>query len=223
MSSNRSVLYVEGKNDQMAIGSLLQLHGIDTDYQTRQFDIKPAKKDGDVTTESIEVLLTSIPESVRRSAGKPVGFVLDADSEIKDRWKAVCSRLEKLGVVCPPEPQAGGFVSDVPDYKTRVGVWLMPNNTDTGMLENFLQDLIAEEDVLLPIAQKATADAMAVALRFPKLHQPKAVIHTWLAWQEKPGLPFGTAITAKYFCHDTEIALAFVNWFRNLFLVGPPG
>ncbi len=223
MSSNRSVLYVEGKNDQMAIGSLLQLHGIDTDYQTRQFDIKPAKKDGDVTTESIEVLLTSIPESVRRSAGKPVGFVLDADSEIKDRWKAVCSRLEKLGVVCPPEPQAGGFVSDVPDYKTRVGVWLMPNNTDTGMLENFLQDLIAEGDVLLPIAQKATDEVMAINLRFPEVHKPKAIIHAWLAWQAKPGLPFGSALTARFFRHEKASAQAFVTWFRNLFFGGRPG
>src|SRR5436190_24268592 len=27
----------------------------------------------------------------------------------------------------------------------------------------------------------------------------KALIHTWLAWQEKPGRPLGLAITARYF------------------------
>lgn len=95
----------------------------------------------------------------------------------------------------------------------------MPNNTDSGMLENFLQGLIAEGDKLLPVAQEATSKAIVADRRFPEIHEQKAVMHTWLAWQEKPGLPFGTAITAQYFQHDTKTAQAFVNWFRKLFQV----
>lgn len=217
MSSLRSVLYVEGKNDEKAIASLLNRHGIDTEPKTRQFVIQSAKADDDDSTESIEALLNSMYESVRRSAKKPVGFVLDADSNIQSRWEAVRSRLVKLGIECPLTPQGGGFVADVPNFLTRVGVWLMPNNVDSGMLEHFLQGLIAEGDKLLPIAQKSTTDAMTVECRFQKPHEPKAVVHTWLAWQKNPGLPYGTAITAEYFRHDTEIALAFVSWFQRLY------
>jgi hypothetical protein len=47
---------------------------------------------------------------------------------------------------------------------------------------------------------------------------PKARIHTWLSWQENPGLPFGTAITAAYLSHDSPEALKFVAWFKKLFL-----
>jgi len=46
----------------------------------------------------------------------------------------------------------------------------------------------------------------------------KSTLHTWLAWQETPGLPFGTALRAEFFRHDTEDALRFVAWFRRLFV-----
>lgn len=219
MSSARSALYVEGKNDEKAISSLLKRHGIDTETKTRKFDIKPATMSDEKSTQSVETLITSIYESVRRSANKPMGFVLDADSDIQSRWDAVRFQLKRLGIEPPPKPQECGYIADVPNYQTRVGVWLMPNNTDSGMLENFLQGLIAEGDKLLPVAQEATSKAIVADRRFPEIHEQKAVMHTWLAWQEKPGLPFGTAITAQYFQHDTKTAQAFVNWFRTLFQV----
>ena len=42
-------------------------------------------------------------------------------------------------------------------------------------------------------------------------------MHVWLAWQRKPGLPYGTAIKARYFRDDTPVALAFVEWYRRVF------
>lgn len=116
--------------------------------------------------------------------------------------------LNAGGVICHANIQGADF---------KVGVWLMPNNTDTGMLEDFLRDLIAEGDKLLPIAKDATRNALKTDPRFAAVHEPKAVIQTWLAWQKNPGLPIGTAITAHCFRHDTEVANAFVKWFRDLF------
>ena len=45
----------------------------------------------------------------------------------------------------------------------------------------------------------------------------KGVLYTWLAWRDQPGLPFGTALTARIFAHDSAAALAFVGWFKKLF------
>ncbi len=42
-------------------------------------------------------------------------------------------------------------------------------------------------------------------------------MHTWLAWQNKPGRPFGTAITARYLDADVPEATAFVAWLEKLF------
>lgn len=45
----------------------------------------------------------------------------------------------------------------------------------------------------------------------------KGVLHAWLAWQEQPGMPFGTGITTRAFQADSPEALTFVGWFRRLF------
>lgn len=39
----------------------------------------------------------------------------------------------------------------------------------------------------------------------------KAFIHTWLAWQKKPGIPMGQAITANVLNYDNAIAQNFIN------------
>ena len=53
--------------------------------------------------------------------------------------------------------------------------------------------------------------------RHSLIHRPKALIHTWLAWQQTPGMPMGQAITARVLSCDSEIAIAFVNWLNYLF------
>ena len=52
---------------------------------------------------------------------------------------------------------------------------------------------------------------------FSEPDKMKAILHAWLAWQEEPGCPYGTAIRAKYFGDDSPAATKFVAWFRRLF------
>jgi len=53
--------------------------------------------------------------------------------------------------------------------------------------------------------------------RFSQLAQPKALIHTWLAWQEEPGKPLGTAITARYLDPDVAQVDVLVSWLNRLY------
>lgn len=94
----------------------------------------------------------------------------------------------------------------------------MPNNRSLGMLEDFLSMLIAPADPTWDYANDATNHARTLGAPVSTIHHAKAVIHTWLSWREEPGKPFGIAITARYFQHDTPEALAFVDWFRRLFV-----
>lgn len=219
MSQKRAHLYVEGRDDMFAVLGLLERHGVDCKDESRLFDVHTSKGLKQSDTESVEALLGGMDFAIRQSRGRPTGFVFDADQDVDSRWRAISDRLRQMGFDCPLQPVSGGVVCNAKiqgaDFK--VGVWLMPNNSDKGMLEDFLHELIEEGDKLLPIARSSTATAFATDPRFSAVHEPKAVIHNWLAWQENPGLPFGTAITAHYFRHDTEIAKAFVNWFRELF------
>ena len=95
----------------------------------------------------------------------------------------------------------------------------MPDNRRSGAIEEFLRDLIADGDSLIQLAETSTDRAKELGAAFPNTHRAKAVLHTWLAWQKRPGVPYGTAIKARYFQHDSAAARAFVDWFKRVFQV----
>ena len=117
----------------------------------------------------------------------------------------------------PDKVPREGFVGEAEAYRARVGVWLMPDNQREGTLENFLRDLVEEVDPLLPYAEESSWRAKELGAKFSGSDVDKAVLHTWLAWQEEPGLPYGTAMRARFFRDDSPAAQAFVTWFRMVF------
>ncbi len=212
----RSILRVEGKDDHHAIRHLLKRHGVDP----LSVDIKGAEQE-DASDKN--KLLTGMKAEVMTSNDKAIGFVLDADGPPKDLWDSVRGRLKGLGLNLPNKIPEGGFVGDTAIFQARVGVWLMPDNRRSGAVEEFLQDLIAKGDALLQLAETSTTSAKGLGAAFPDVRRPKAVLHTWLAWQKRPGVPYGTAIKARYFQHDSPAALAFVDWFQRVFQDPMPG
>ena len=215
----RSNLHVEGRNDVHAIKHLLLRHGFDcpTKSDPRSGDefaenVPEIKAAGD-RSKVLDAMKTAVPVSTGRS----VGFVLDADAVAENRWQAVRDRLGTFELNLPDSIPEDGFVGDIAEFKVRVGVWLMPDNRRSGALEQFLQDLIEEGNLLLPVAVRSTENAKAEGADFPESSRNKAVLHAWLAWQETPGLPYGLAIRARYFRADSPAATAFVQWYRNVF------
>jgi hypothetical protein len=179
-SLDRSELHVEGQDDEHSIGQLLIRHGI--------VDFPAFKKSG-----GVEKLLEGINTGVKLSTSRAVGFVLDADAPLQDRWQSVRDRLAQVGVVAPDAPAPAGFIGTSTTYQSKVGVWLMPDNQQDGKLETFLQTLIASNDLLIPHASSTTDTAKQLGAKFTDPDRIKAVIHAWLAWQEEPGKPFGLA------------------------------
>ena len=213
MPGSRPRLHVEGRDDCHAIRHLLIRHGIDYDHD--------GYPDINVCNGKSE-LLASVGTAIRVSNDRSVGFVLDANSSLQDCWNAISSRLHKVGVEAPDAIPSGGFAGEAKEYRARVGVWIMPDNRRDGALENFLRDLVDEEDPLLPHAEESTNRARELGARFSENDARKAVLHTWLAWQQKPGLPYGSAIRSRYFRDDNSAARAFVTWFRTVFHIPQP-
>ena len=203
-------LFVEGPDDQHAIGHLLLRRGCDP------LAVPAIKKSG-----SKKEVLRAIRVAVRAATGGSVGFVLDANDHPQATWESAASRLRDVGVETPTAIPAGGFAGNSEDYGTRVGVWLMPDNRRTGALEDFLRDLIEEGDPLLPHAEDSAGRAQELGARFASTAARKAVLHTWLAWQQEPGRPYGVAIKARYFGATSAAADQFLTWFEQVFGVGP--
>lgn len=202
------IVMVEGKDDEHVIKHLCGNRGIPP----------VLKVSGHL---SVENLLDSIPVRLKASYdGDIVGVVLDADVSLADRWAAVRRHLQELSYPnVPATPASSGVIVDPPDdtLLPRVGIWLMPDNQLNGMLEDFLALLVPEDSPLFDRINR-TVDEIPVAERlFPTTARSKVLIHTWLAWQKDPGLPFGTAITARFLDPLHAKADTFVAWLRELF------
>ena len=210
----RSRLVVEGTDDEHAIRHLLVRHGIDCDAAPAAGRLPSFTPAG-----GREKLLEGVTTAVSLSNGRAVGFVLDANSSLQDRWNAMVSRLREMDVETPDTIPPDGFVGESPTYRARVGVWLMPDNQRSGALEHFLKTLIHEADPLIEHARDSTELAKQLGARYPDDDNgvAKAVLHAWLAWQENPGLPYGSAIRARYFRRDSPVAERFVGWFHRVF------
>ena len=205
MDGSEWTLYVEGKDDQMTIGHLLIQNGYSESVFER-IEIVRSK----------EQVLEAITVSVLAGTGKSLGFIVDANGNLDWTWRSVASRLESVGVAAPPAIPVGGFVGVSEDFRVRVGVWIMPDNRRSGALEDFLQDLIQAGDVLLAHAKESTGKAKELGAQFAEKDTKKAVIRAWLAWQENPGCPYGTAIKAHYLKADSEAARHFVAWVGSV-------
>ena len=166
-------------------------------------------------------VLPSIPQQLQLSTGEDddiVGIIVDADTNRDARWQAVRDRLNQAGYdLLPSRPDPRGTIIPSPDglLLPRTGVWIWPDNDKPGILEDFLSGLVPAGDGLMPIAARVVNSL--VDKRFTMNDHPKAVMHTWLAWQPDPGRPYGTAITAGFLDPTAAHADPFVDWILTLF------
>lgn len=208
-------LLVEGINDRHVIWALCEQYQVP---ETFSVEI-PMAEEG----QGIDILLADLPFKLRENNLRTLGIVVDADRDLLARWQSVRYRLSASGYQNIPEaPPPEGWVDAPPDLP-KVGVWLMPNNQLPGMLEDFVAHLIPPDDVLLPKAEGILQEIEQAGINcYSIVHHPKVLIHTWLAWQQTPGMPMGQAITARVLSHESEIAIAFVEWLNHLFYPAPP-
>lgn len=205
-----SELVVEGKNDQHVVWALCHTYNIPETFSV---------KTPDVSAEGIDALLESIPVRLKIPGLVALGVVLDADENVETRWRAIIHRLRTAGYdMLPKQPEPQGTIIKVLGKPT-VGIWIMPDNRLPGMLEQFVAQMIPEDDELSARAESILQSIEDENLhRYALVHRPKAFIHTWLAWQKNPGLPMGQAVTAQILNYNAPLAAQFVAWLRELFV-----
>jgi hypothetical protein len=196
------ILLVEGKDDEVVVCNLCQHRNVPEVFKIKQ-------KNG------VQALLESIPVEMKGSNVERLAVVLDADEDMTSRWRQLTALSQReFGVSLPKEPDGAGTLTRIPNGPL-FGVWLMPDNCLPGMLEDFLAFLIPNGDGLLPRVDRFLQDIPPTMRRFRDSRRSKARIHCWLAVQEEPGRPFGTAITARYLDVDCKTAEPFLQWLRR--------
>lgn len=203
-------LYVEGKDDVSVVSGLLKRHNVDTDRGSRFLEIK--------SSDNVEQLLDVMPDAIRSATDRPVGFALDIDIPVGDRWRQVTARIGLLQPRLPKTCPSDGYIGQVEGYPHKFGIWLMPDcRSDGQKIEHLLRTLIPEGDQLWPYAIESTKKAAQIDSRFSSPDKIKAEIHTWLSWQKEPGMPLGAAINSRSFGANSPEALAFLRWLKLLY------
>ena len=110
-----------------------------------------------------------------------------------------------------------GFVEPRTASIKRLGVWMMPDNAARGMMETFLLALRPSANAALLAYAESAADVARVTHEapFPEVHRDKAIIHTWLAWQEPPGRQMHDAVKLAMLDATLHYAAPFIAWFEG--------
>ena len=202
-------LLVEGNDDFHVIAALCKHFNINENFKI-------------IDCQGIDKLLLGFPVRLKGSSTtKTIGVVIDADNSLYSRWNTIRQILINSGryTGVPDKCPSDGLIlaPSKPD-DIKFGLWIMPDNNTSGMLEDFTTSLIPADDDLLPIVD-ATLCRLETSghNRYSLIHHEKARIHTWLAWQETPGTPMGLAITKRYLTTETPICGLFVDWLQRLF------
>lgn len=197
-------LLVEGNDDQHVIWALCERFTV-----KENFDV--------IDCEGITKLYEQLPVRFKQAQVDTIGLIIDADSEIKDRWTSISSLLSLQGFTIPEEIPVEGLISQA-NSGIKIGVWIMPNNNENGMLEDFISFLVPKEDKILSIVNDTLTNIENQGLnQYSLIHKSKATIHSWLSLQSDPGTPMGLGITKRYLTTDEETCLKLVNWLKELY------
>ena len=198
------MVLTEGKNDCHVIASLCKRHNV-----PQVFGFYDCGSDDKVLKRLSALIAGSEPVDV-------IGVILDSDNpNLKARWRALKRRLLKEDYQLPQRPESNGTIVSIPGKPT-VGIWLMPDNKMDGMLEDFCLELVDENLIVFSSECVQEAERRGISA-FIDSHRSKAVIHTFLAWQDEPGMPLGQAITARALDGDKPLAREFSEFLKRLF------
>src|SRR5262245_12968876 len=137
-------LLVEGKDDLHTVIHLVRRHGLDYDNPVEGLPYIHA-------TDGYSPLLDAL--SVAAKSYKRLGVVIDADLDPKGRWNELHHRLKTVGIELPEASSTGGNIVTGIGHDWRIGVWLMPDNSQAGTLETFLARLVPFGDACWPYAE----------------------------------------------------------------------
>ena len=205
------LLYVEGK-DYYFIGTLCRKHF----PNPKGTNDKSFLKGGFGFDQTLDRFI----EAFNTPNLTNIGLIADADfGALSARFEAILTALsKKLNRDFSKYALNTEGVTIVENGLSTIGIWLMPDNKNNGYLEYFIEQLIDEDDDILVLAKSTIEDMIAQKYcRFTEFKKQKATLYSWLAWQETPGLPFGTALDAGYLNHKKVFLQPFLNWIGRSF------
>jgi hypothetical protein len=209
---NPNQMIVEGWDDAHSVVGLMK-HHVDWPREEHLWPVHIHMGNGAEEILKDGVLTTYL----RGSTVKIFGVMLDADAKPGGRYDSIRNLCAAIFPNLPKNLAKDGIVVEN-SAGQRFGVWIMPDNATEGCLENFLKLLVPVE--CKPVwdhAEDSLKNAKRLGCNLAGNDFVKAVLYTWLAWQETPGQSPGIALTKKVLDPTNPAATSFVDWFRKLY------
>jgi len=168
-------------------------------------------------------ILPKLIEGLADGSSKRLAIIVDADYPETDlgflkTWKKIALILRNSGYNLPdnlPKSPAG-FIFPHTDGLPDFGLWIMPNNSTDGSLEDFIKaSIMNAEKPLLSHAIKIVEKLPT--RKFKDIHLRKAEIATWMAWQTMPGQSLDGAVGGQLLDFQTGQAKQFLDWLKNVY------
>ena len=210
---------VEGVNDCHAVYQLIRLvRGTEP-----SFGIHECGNDDKVLDSLAARVISARPKQ------KVLGLILDADIDgisrdgvIQSRRDQIADKVGDLYEVPAAFPEDGLILTPKASIVTanplpKLGVWLMPNNKAFGMFEDLLMSSLPEvaADYTTKVVKQSKRDGIA---KYKDTHLSKAVIRTYMAWQDPPDVQYlGLAIQKGAFERVESECQQLLDWLTRLF------
>lgn len=226
-----NLILVEGADDKWFFIALLQKNQLISNIYP------PAESDCGIDGNGIDNLLDSLPILLKQLSTKQLdklAIVVDADNTannfgLESRRNQIKAIIEPFGYHVPdqkPERHQGEIFNHTKRFPP-IGLWIMPDHYNNGMLEDFLLPCIeqSERKEILDIVESSITDLKnrdsLTPIRFSDTHESKVKLSTWLDWQKKPNncrmLSSACALKEGWLNPDHDNIKALTAWLTRVF------
>jgi hypothetical protein len=190
MSATKKILLVEGENDKgffIEICKKLNLNATVRVAPPKELGGKKNSKEGVIRFLEQE-LLPNLPD------GNITHIAAVVDADYVAHRGGYTNTLDRLSGVLAPfgfsletgQAEKNGLRFTSVDGFADFGLWIMPDNQNEGMLEDWIKSCVKESEQVL-FQQAVTVVERIPEPKFSESSRSKAEVATWLAWQKKPG------------------------------------
>ncbi|TAN65064.1 MAG: hypothetical protein EPN17_17610 [Methylobacter sp.] len=150
-----------------------------------------------------------------------LALIVDADKvEHGSGYQKTLMQVSKIANDCGfflTENNTNGLNFKHNDGQTEFGLWIMPNNRDEGMLENFIKQCVKTDEQPLFAHAELTVQNLPKP-KFSPHNTTKAEVATWLAWQKKPGHGLYHSLQVNLLDTDHALFQELTHWLKNIFI-----
>lgn len=215
------ILLVEGEADEGLFFAICRKAGLGVKVTVG----KPSKFGGEGSGKGNALqLLPTLIEQMRDGQISRLAMVVDADFKesdglgFYDTLGKVTETLKEQNykVSATLKARPGGYCFKHSDGLPDFGLWIMPNNATDGLLEDFIKNSIsASQKVLLKKAVDVVGKIKTPL--FKPIHQSKADVATWMAWQKVPGQALHGVVGGDLVDFTSGEAKQLMDWLQGIY------